>query len=210
MTDEQTALRQELIAHQRRLAALRERAALQGYAVDPATRLEIEDIEQTIARLTAQPGDDSSPMSSPPIPQQRIPTGDTITATISGSTNVAVGKQINQQIGISDASDDHAALARAFDTLLLTLESSTPLDPAATIMARFQIGLVRGELLKQPGDGPPSVPAIIQCGDWLLANAPALATPLAALFAAPATRRLLEQHAPAAADWARQRFPTGL
>lgn len=204
MDDEQTTTKRELVAHRRRLAALRERAALQGYAADPATQIEIADIEQAIAKLAPQINGDASPtVVSPP---QRASTGDTITATISGSSNVAVGKQIRQQIGSVDAHQEHASLTSTLDTLLATLESSPPLDPAVAMMARFQIGLIRGELLKQPEEGPPSAAAIIQCGEWLLANAPALATPLAALFAAPATRRLLEQRAPSAADWAQQHF----
>ena len=55
MADDDAA-RRELAAHERRLAALREKAALLGYAADPATTLEIADIEQAIAALRQRLG----------------------------------------------------------------------------------------------------------------------------------------------------------
>jgi hypothetical protein len=203
MTDPD-ALRAELVAHQRRLAILREQAAIAGRNADPAVLLEIQDITARVdvieRQLAGQPA--PQPDAAPADWLRWLPgaAGDVIVANIGpGARQVAVGKDIRQgdAPGPADADD----LAARFDQLEAALAALRPqLGPAAE-MAAFQLRLLRGELTKDES-GTPSATAITAVGGWLLANVPQLAGALAALLAAPAARRALARAGPEAVAWA--------
>lgn len=193
-------------ALQRRLALLRERAAKEGAHTDPAVQIEIEDI-------TAQLRDLGAPISLPA--RQQRPwwasladgaRGDVIVGQIgAGAQNVAVGKAIQQIIGAdAGASDDRATL----ETQLGALEQAArnaAFDESTGAMVTFQVGLLRGELLKRD-DAPPSASTLTQVGEWLCTNAAPLREPLAALFTSGAGWRLLARAGNDAVTWAARRF----
>ncbi|MBC8161137.1 MAG: hypothetical protein H7Z42_07945, partial [Roseiflexaceae bacterium] len=96
----------EITAFQRRLALLREQAALFGSRVDPAIQIEIEDIEQRLRELGAAgavpAGAAAAPWWASLANEAR---GDVIVAQIgANASQVAVGKQITQH-GAGEADD---------------------------------------------------------------------------------------------------------
>jgi hypothetical protein len=203
MTDPD-ALRAELAAHQRRLAILREQAAIAGRNADPAVLLEIQDITARVdvieRQLAGQPA--PQPDAAPADWLRGLPgaAGDVIVANIGpGARQVAVGKDIRQgdAPGPADADD----LAARFDQLEAALAALRPQLGSAAEMAAFQLRLLRGELTKDESSTP-SAAAITAVGGWLLANVPQLAGALAALLAAPAARRALARAGPEAVAWA--------
>ena len=200
--DDRTTLQREIAAHERRLAVLREQAALKGYSTDPATTLEIADIEQTIAKLRDQLGQPAAEATTAPpvfVPQ---PTGDVITATISGSRNVAVGKNIAQHIGEASTDGGSAELSAGLVALEQAV-AAAPITPASAMLATFQLQLLRGELLKPLEDGQPSANVIMQVGDWLIENVPTAKSALAALLGSPTCQRIVTQPV---REWAQRRF----
>src|SRR6266511_2133750 len=203
------AWRAELQAHKRRLAILKEQAAIQGISRDPRLDIEIADIESQIADLQRKLGqipDASLVPAEPPasVAQAPISAGrDAIVANISGSSKVAVGKQISQidQAGAPAGPPDRVIIDQGLAALGSALEQLRgQIDPALASMATFQIGLLGGELLKLASDTP-SANAIVQVDDWPLANVPQLAAPLQALLAAPAVARAVERAGGAAPAW---------
>ncbi len=203
------AWRAELQAHKRRLAILKEQAAIQGISRDPRLDIEIADIESQIADLQRKLGqipDASLAPAEPPasVAQAPISAGrDAIVANISGSSKVAVGKQISQidQAGAPAGPPDRVIIDQGLAALGSALEQLRgQIDPALASMATFQIGLLGGELIKLASDTP-SANTIVQVGDWLLANVPQLAAPLQALLAAPAVARAVERAGGAAPAW---------
>lgn len=203
------ATRRELTAHERRLAALRERAALLGYAADPATTLEIADIEQAIAALRQRLGGAPAPEQPATSWLDALPraAGDVITANIgAGVQGVAVGKHIQQTFGAPAA--DPQALASAFGALEAALASVRPqLEPAIASVIPFQLGLLRSELAKAGTSEQPSASTVVAVGDWLAANAPLLAMALASFFHSAAVQQALHSAGTQAAAWAAKRFP---
>lgn len=207
MSDTQ-AWQNELQAHQRRLAMLREQAAFQGMRVDPSVTIEIEDIERQVAELERKLGypPSASPPGAPPstplIAPGAVTAGDdVIIATVSASRNVVVGKQITQ-VGLGgDGPPDRALIERELAAIGAALAGAQPpIDPALAGMARFQIELLAGELTKDDPETP-SASTIVKVGDWLLANLPQLGPALRALLAAPAVARALARAGGAAPGW---------
>jgi hypothetical protein len=192
----------EIAAHRRRLALLRERAAQQGASVDPGVLIEIEDINRQLRELGA---DDSAPASAADAPwwaslagQSR---GDVIVGQVgANASNVAIGKQITQQVG-AGAGDDRATIDGRLALLDSALAHAT-LDPALRGMAEFQLGLLRAELQQE---GASSSTTVMRVVDWLLEQAPSLQAALRELCTSPALMRRLASDA--AAAWVRQRFP---
>jgi hypothetical protein len=205
----------ELQAHKRRLALLKEQAALQGASVDPSISLEIEDIERQVAelerKLSGAPAATTTPAppGAPPVSPGAVTAGDdVIIATISASRNVVVGKQITQ-VGLGgDGPPDRALIERELAALSAALaQAQPPADPALAGMAQFQIELLAGELTKDDPDTP-SASTIVKVGDWLLANLPQLAPALRALLAAPPVVRALARAGGVAPAW-RERVIAG-
>ncbi len=73
-------------------------------------------------------------------------------------------------------------------------------------VADFQMKLLRGELGKTKENQVPSAMAILQVGDWLLANLPQIKPALTALFTAPAIRRVMAKAGSDAVSWAKAKF----
>jgi len=203
------AWRAELQAHKRRLAILKEQAAIEGISRDPRLDIEIEDIERQIVDLQRRLGqipDTTIEHSEAPAPAAQpsiSASGDAIVANISGSSKVAVGKQISQieQAGAPSGPPDHTVIEQGLAALGSALEQLRgQIDPALASMATFQLGLLGGELAKPAGDTP-SANTIVQVGDWLLANIPQLGPPIRTLLAAPAVARAVERAGGAAPAW---------
>lgn len=211
MMADSEALRSELLAHRRRLALLRERAAIEGYATDPSVLLEIQDIERQISQIEAQ-GVDPDVQAPSNLEQDwlpRLPTagGDVIVAQVgAGAQHVAVGKHIQQSSLPSDPSRVAASLDAQFDQLDSEVAAHQAGPGATAAMASFQLRLLRGELTK-PGDAAPSLPTVRAVVDWLLAQAPQISASLAALMRSPAALQSLARAGPEAITWAAQRFP---
>ncbi|MFN8569207.1 MAG: hypothetical protein U0Z44_17185 [Kouleothrix sp.] len=72
-------------------------------------------------------------------------------------------------------------------------------------MAGFQLGLLAGELRKLDPRATPSASTVSQVGGWLLDNLPPLREALAALFAAPAVRRVLGRADADLSGWLQRR-----
>jgi hypothetical protein len=203
------AWRAELQAHKRRLAILKEQAAIQGISRDPRLDIEIEDIERQIADLQRKLGqipDTAVTPAEPPAAAVQPPISagrDAIVANISGSSKVAVGKQISQidQVGAPPGQPERLVIEQGLEALGSALEQLRgQIDPGLANMATFQIGLLGGELIK-PANDIPSANTIVQVGDWLFANVPQLAAPLRALLAAPPVARVFERAGGPAPAW---------
>jgi hypothetical protein len=141
------------------------------------------------------------------------PRGDTIIADIgAGAQGNAVGKNIVQahqtfNANAPDPAADKQQIEAALAQVRAALDAaSVALGSGAGQMAGFQINLLAGELTKTHPGETPSANTITQVGGWLLDNAPALKPSLAALFALPATARVLMRSGPEAAAWARTRL----
>lgn len=196
----------EITAHRRRLAALRERAALQGNQTDPAVIIEIEDIERRLRELggalDVPPAADAQPWWTQIAAQAR---GDVIIAQVGANAQgVAVGKQITQQIGGDAEAEDAAVVAMHLQVAAAALAAAT-LDAAPRMMAEFQFNLLRAELKQRA----PSSTTTVHVSDWLLGNVPALATPLRDLFTSSAGAQLLARAGNDAVAWAARCFPVG-
>ncbi|MCL5999662.1 MAG: hypothetical protein M1546_26910, partial [Chloroflexi bacterium] len=143
--------------------------------------------------------------------QDAAVTGDVIVATIgAGATGVAVGKHISQHVQVSlgpATPSDPQLIEQAFQQVSTALESA-PLDATVRSMAGFQLGLLKGELLKPSDGAAPSANTITQVGAWLLQQAPALRPALGDLFGLPASGRVLARAGDAAVAWAQQAFAT--
>ena len=131
--------------------------------------------------------------------------GDVIIATIgAGSRNVAVGKNITQQIYEvlgAPTPDDKTIIQQQFEQLREQLAALHKLQEA-----QLQIQLLEGELTKTGEDETPSASTITTIGDWLLDNIPDIAEALASLFATPAVGRVVGKAGEAAVAWVKKRF----
>lgn len=136
--------------------------------------------------------------------------GDVIIATIgAGASNVAVGKNITQQVlqtvGPARA-DDQQIIQEKLEAIKAALAAQPIGDPAIGQVAQFQLQLLSGELTKTQQEETPSASAIALAGNWLLDNLPDLKDSLAALFATPAVGRVLAKAGDAAVQWALAQF----
>ncbi len=134
--------------------------------------------------------------------------GDIIIATVgAGASNVAVGKHIRQE-NVGDATaTDAAQIERFLQQTLTTVKAHyRQLDATQLTIVQLQMQLLQGELTKSGTDERASAEAIVQAGDWLLTNVPALREPLTALFTFPPIVRLLAKAGPKALAWQQQRF----
>jgi len=207
----------ELAAHKRRLALLRERAALQGLGRDPSIDIEIEDIEKRIADLEGI----GVRQQDSPLPQaetrpwwEMLPpqaSGDVIIATVgAGAQGVAVGKNIQQTLNAmlgSPTPTDRQIVQQGMAEISAVLERARgQLDPTIALMAEFQLKLLADELAKTEASETPSASAIVRVGDWLLDHLPQIAARLAGLFATSAVGRVISKAGEPALGWVRSRF----
>lgn len=133
--------------------------------------------------------------------------GDVIIANIGpGSKNVAVGKNITQQIYAAlgePTPDDAQIIAEQFEALAANLQN---VQEQTRSIAEMQLDLLKGELSKTDEAETPSASTITKVGDWLLGNAPELVEDLTTLFGLPAVGKVLGKAGEAAINWARGRF----
>jgi len=131
--------------------------------------------------------------------------GDVIIATIgAGARNVAVGKNITQQITEvlgEPTPDDKKIITQQFDQLKQALATLQQLQAA-----QLQVQLLEGELTKTGEDETPSASTITMIGNWLLDNIPEIAEALASLFATPAVGRVIGKAGESAMEWVKARF----
>jgi hypothetical protein len=131
--------------------------------------------------------------------------GDVIIATIgAGARNVAVGKNITQQITEvlgEPTPDDKKIITQQFDQLKQALATLQQLQAA-----QLQVQLLEGELTKTGEDETPSASTITMIGNWLLDNIPEVAEALAGLFATPAVGRVIGKAGESAMEWVKARF----
>jgi len=140
--------------------------------------------------------------------------GDVIIATIgAGVRNVAVGKNITQQIYEvlgEPTPDDATVIAQQFDQLKQTLTGlQDDVDAAKINVAEIRIEQLEDELSDTDEDATPRAKTIIKAGDWLLDNMPDIAEALAGLFATPAVGRVVGKAGEVAVDWVKARFGGG-
>jgi len=137
--------------------------------------------------------------------------GDVIVAVVgAGARNVAVGKNITQTVAEvlgPSAPDDAAQVKQGFAALLAAL-ARLPVDAASAERAKMRIELLQEELTRGDAETP-NAGTITSMGDWLLNNLPALAGPLATLFALPAVGRVLGRAGEPAVKWVQQHFGNG-
>ena len=137
--------------------------------------------------------------------------GDVIIGVVgAGARNVAIGKQITQQIYEvvgTPTPDDKQLIAQAFARVdaALTAQQSH-LDAATMQVAESYLQLLRAELMKTREEETPSASAIMLVGNWLLDNLPQIGEALTSLFATPAVGRVIGKAGEAAVTWVRARF----
>jgi hypothetical protein len=137
--------------------------------------------------------------------------GDVIIGVVgAGASNVAVGKNISQQIYEvvgPPTPDDKQIVAQRFAALEAALSAQpSALDAAKLQMAQGYLTLLRGELSKTDANETPSASTITLVGNWLLDNVPQLLEALTSLFATPAVGRVIGKAGEAAVTWVKQRF----
>lgn len=135
--------------------------------------------------------------------------GDVIIATIgAGASNVAVGKNITQQVAqtVGPATPDDRQIVQQKLREIEAALAAQPASAATGQVAHMQLQLLAGELTKTQPDETPSAGAITIAGNWLLDNLPALKDTLTRLFATPAVGRVLAKAGDAAVEWALARF----
>lgn len=135
--------------------------------------------------------------------------GDVIVANVGpGARNVAVGKNITQQIveALGEPTpDDRTLIQTHFEQLHALLEQSAA-DPRTVGRAEANLEMLQAELDKTSDDDAPDAGTITRIGDWLLENVPDIAAALTELFGLPAVGRVLAKAGAAAVTWARTRF----
>lgn len=144
---------------------------------------------------------------------EQLPThigGDSIVANVSGGQNVAVGKNIQQEIVTTlgaPTPDDKKIIESKFAELNATIAKlSGQIDANTKKMAEFQVKLLEGELTKTDEKETPSANTITQIGDWLLDNLPQIAETVVGLFATPAVGKVVGKAGEAAVSWAKHRL----
>jgi hypothetical protein len=138
-------------------------------------------------------------------------TGDVIIGIVgAGASDVAVGKNITQQIYKlvgTPTPDDKELIAQKFaqvDAALAVHKGSLDIGKVQTAEGYLQ--LLRGELMKTGEAEIPSASTITLVGNWLLDNVPQIVEALTSLFATPAVGRVIGKAGEAAASWVKQRF----
>ncbi len=132
--------------------------------------------------------------------------GDVIVATVgAGAQNVAVGKNITQQINSPPTPAELHALEQQF-TKLATLLKQSNIDPRTAGRAEAQLETLQAELNKTESGETPSGSTIQRVGDWLLDNVPELTQAITELFGLPAVGKILNKAGGAVVDWWRERF----
>jgi hypothetical protein len=201
-----------LAAHRQTLAVLLVQQAKMGAAyAPPALANGMAEARAAIARIKAAlrrwgavvedlPDDTEAPSDGPgwaggpQLPAGAQAGGDMIVGTVgAGAQGVAIGKHIQQSLGeLSSADEDRRTVGALLARLDRDLTAETgQLDPAAAGMAAGYLRLLAGELTKPGERAAPSASTVRLVADWLLDNAPPLHKGLLALFADPATRRVL-------------------
>lgn len=134
--------------------------------------------------------------------------GDIIIGTVgAGASNVAIGKNITQQNLGAPTTDDKAEIEAQLAQVLATFAHlQSQLDAGQISMIQFQLQLLQGELTKTGAHETPSASTVIQVGDALLDNVPALVPVLRTLFTLSAVVKLLAQAGPTALAWQQRRF----
>ena len=140
--------------------------------------------------------------------------GDVIIATVgAGARNVAVGKQITQQvydlIGPPTPDDKQVITQQLAQVGQALTAHQAAIDAANMKVAELQLQLLRGELTKTADGETPSAAAITLAGNWLLDNIPQIAEALTGLFATPAVARVVGKAGEAAVAWVKERFGRG-
>jgi hypothetical protein len=218
-----------LAAHRQTLGVLLIQQARLGAAyAPPALANGIAEARAAIARIKATlrawgetvedlPDDVETPeegprlAGGPTVPPGPQAGGDVIVGTVgAGAQGVAIGKNIQQTLGgLSEADDDRRAIGELLTRLDRDLAARAGrIDPAAASMAAGYLRLLAGELTKSGERASPSASTVTLVGDWLLDNVPPLRDGLAALFAAPATRRALARADEPLDKWLVRRFGT--
>jgi hypothetical protein len=138
-------------------------------------------------------------------------TGDVIIGIVgAGASDVAVGKNITQQINKivgAPTPNDKEVIALKFaevDAALAAHKGS--LDSGKMQTAEGYLQLLRGELMKTDEAEMPSASTITLVGNWLLDNVPQIIGALTSLFATPAVGRVVGKAGEVAAKWVKQRF----
>jgi hypothetical protein len=137
--------------------------------------------------------------------------GDVIIATVgAGAKNVAIGKNITQQIYEAVGSptpDDKEVISQEFVEVEAALASQqAAIDAAKAQMAKDYLEFLRDELMKTEESETPSAKTITRVGDWLLENVPQILEAVTSLFATPAVGRVIGKAGEAAVEWVKQRF----
>lgn len=146
-----------------------------------------------------------SPARSEPQVNANIQIGGSATGS-----NIVVGGTLNMAQGGAGGSEpttaDRAAIEQQIGQLLFAVRTLRGhMDAARIQTAEIQLRLIQGELTKGAGQSPDAA-TVIGAGDWLLANAPDLAEPLARFFTMPAVRRQLTRAGAEAARWEQRLF----
>ena len=123
-----------------------------------------------------------------------------------GAQQTTIGKEITIILGKPSADDGQSIEKQFAQTEASLRRLGTELDPQVTMMAEFQLKLLRGELVKAGDGSKPSANTIVQVGDWLLDNVPQLTGGIQQLFAAPAVGRAMGEAGDEAVEWAKNRF----
>jgi len=135
--------------------------------------------------------------------------GDVIIANVgAGARNVAVGKNITQQIIETlgePTPQDRALIEQRFEQLFAMLDGAQ-IAPRTAGRAEAELERLQEELSKTAEGETPDADTITRIGDWLLENVPELAAALAELFGMAAVGRGLAKAGVAAVKWARERF----
>jgi hypothetical protein len=208
-----------LRTHRQTLQLLLDQQAKLGVYAPPGVLIGIGEARQAIGQAKAAlrewgvavddlPADAESGPATPATPLGGIaPAGDVIIGTVgAGAQGVAIGKQITQNIGAaSNPADDRRAIEARVQACEQALGGAELPDAVAPVAA-FQMRLLAGELSKVGAQGTPSASTISQVGGWLLDNVPELHAPLAALFNAPETRRVLSRADTPLDAWLKERF----
>jgi hypothetical protein len=217
-----------LSAHRRTLGVLLEQQA--GLGADyapPGIANAITEARAAIARtkralrewgvaVEDMPNDEAPPATPGASGRQPGPApsqagGDMIVANVgAGAQGNVIGK--NQLVyqtsdGAASQEDDRRAIGELLAQLDRALAGgAAQLDSATTGIAAGYLRLLAGELSKTGERAVPSASTITLVGDWLLDNVSSLHGSLAALFAAPATRRALARADAPLDPWLQRRF----
>jgi hypothetical protein len=137
--------------------------------------------------------------------------GDVIIGIVgAGASDVAVGKNIRQQIykivGAPTPDDKQLITQKLAEVDAALASQASAVEAAKMQMAQSYLELLRGELLKTGEGETPSAGAITLVGNWLLDNIPEIAEALTGLFATPAVGRVVGKAGEAAVTWVKQRF----